>query len=247
MNKEVTFVLVEPQYGYNIGASYRAIKNMGYDRLILVNHHGFYDRRTREGAAGLAEELCKLKHYSSLESFFKEEGAGIRIGFTRREGRRRKVFSFESVLNEYTEDWKGKPIYLFFGNERSGLSADDLEMMNYRCSLPTYGEFKSLNLSQAVLLAAYLLQRDFFQKNIKDIECHDEPDIKALNFPKEALKGVLREMGYEITKDRKTIYSVLAEMILRGTPTDYELEIFHSVLQKSKRLLSQSKDNLIEK
>lgn len=247
MDREVTFVLVEPQYGYNIGASYRAIKNMGYDRLILVNHHGSYDRRTREGAAGLAEELCQLKHYSDLESFFKEEGAGIRIGFTRREGRRRKIFSFERVLREHTEDWSGRPIYLFFGNERSGLSADDLEMMNYRCSLPTPGEFKSLNLSQAVLLAAYLLQRDFFQKSIQDIESRDEKDIKALNFPREVLKDVLREMGYEITKDRKTIYAVLTEMILRGTPTDYELEIFHSVLQKTKRLLSQSKDDFIEK
>ncbi len=228
---------------------------MGYEHLILVDHHGFYDRRTREGAAGLAEELHTLQHYGDLESFFREQGAGIRIGFTRREGRRRRVFDFESIINKHknSENWKGQPLYLFFGNERSGLNADELEMMSYRCSLPTYGEFKSLNLSQAVLLAAYLLQRHFFQKNTipksVNLLCKQREKTlsKTLNFPREALKDVLREMGYEITKDRKTIYTVLTEMILRGAPTDYELEIFHSVLQKSKRLLSQNKDNFSEK
>jgi tRNA C32,U32 (ribose-2'-O)-methylase TrmJ len=51
----------------------------------------------------------------------------------------------------------GRSVRILFGNEKSGLSSDDLDRSDLCLRIPMAGEQPSINLAQAVQLVAYEL------------------------------------------------------------------------------------------
>ena len=52
MIKKIDVVLVRTEYASNVGATARAMANMGADRLILIDPQCDVDLKAREAAAG---------------------------------------------------------------------------------------------------------------------------------------------------------------------------------------------------
>ena len=66
------FILVEPSHPGNIGASARAIKNMGFNNLSLVKPKGFPDNEAFYRAKGAKDVLEKAKIFDDLASALKD-------------------------------------------------------------------------------------------------------------------------------------------------------------------------------
>lgn len=246
----VHVVLVRTIYDSNIGASSRAMANMGVDHLILVNPKTAVTFKAQQAAATGQAALQKRKEYSNWKDFHFHEPSGIRICFTARDGKGRQVRDFQETLNWLSQehpDFQNQPIevssvpiYLIFGPEDWGLSAEDLELTHFSCTIPTYGDNTSLNLGQAVLLALYIL-RSTWGGTQAALEGQQPPRNKEIQtaFPEESLRLWLQEMGFKDSNRRISTFSVMKRMLLQNVPNEKEIRILETVLFQGIRKLRE--------
>jgi tRNA/rRNA methyltransferase len=246
---EVRVVLVRTIYERNVGSTSRAMSNMGIDKLILVDPQCELTYEAQQAAATGQTGLQNRTTYKSWNEFLEKEPESIKICFTARDGKGRQVRDIDEVLHDIKE--KSPPfqlqsevpvvIHMIFGPEDWGLSADDLEIANFCACLPTFGQNWSLNLSQAALLAMYTLRKAWGGKRTP-LDGHAfrraTQGIEGIN-PDLTLKTWLQEMGFNLSKKRINVYTVLRRMLLQNTPTKKELVILETVLQQSIRKLRE--------
>jgi tRNA/rRNA methyltransferase len=247
---DIRVVLVRTIYDSNIGASSRAMANMGIENLILIDPKTDITLKAQQAAATAQSALQNRKVYNSWKDFFKSEAEGIRICFTARDGKGRQVQDFQSTLNWLKDEhplFKNKasettavPIYMIFGPEDWGLSAEDLELTHFACSIPTFGDNTSLNLAQAVLLALFILRSTWGgQRSQLEGQQPARANKGEQVFPEKALKTWIEEMGFDVDNRRINAFSVLRRMLLQNVPNTKELKILEIVLYQGIRKLRE--------
>ena len=254
---EIKVVLVRSIYPRNIGAVSRAMSNMGSENLILIAPQCEIDYEAQQAAATGQAGLQNRKVYSSWNDFYKSEPDGLRLSLTARDGRGRAVRALPELIEELPKITPQLllntdqiiPIYLIFGPEDWGLSAEDLELSHYCCSIPTYGENWSLNLAQAVLLALYILRQSWGGEKTKldGNQPVRETASREKIFPEETLRIWLEEMKFDLSKKKINAYTVLKRMLLQNTPTTKELRVLEIILQQSIRKLREYNELLKSK
>jgi tRNA/rRNA methyltransferase len=222
--------------------------NMGVTRLILIGRQCEITFAAQQAAATGQQALQKRIEYANWDEFYRNEPDGIRIGLTARDGRGRAVQELGKTLKWIAQEeprlqeLEGAPvpIYFIFGPEDWGLSADDLELMHFAASIPTYGDNTSLNLAQAVLLSLFILRENWGgQKAALEGEERSTRATTDSVFPEVTLQTWLTEMGFDLSKPKTNVYSVLKRMLLHNVPTQKELVILETVLQQSIRKLKE--------
>lgn len=152
--KNISVVLVNPMYPENIGSVARACANFGVEDLILVKPEDLTPLPMEAMAtkAGLPI-LEKMRIFDDLPSALKD--FQLVIGTTGRLGRRRLVeWTLKEITPEICAQSFTNRIAILFGNERLGLSNEDLFYCDMVLTIPTT-ERASLNLSQAVVIVLY--------------------------------------------------------------------------------------------
>lgn len=245
---DVNIVLVRTIYETNIGASARAMANMGGQRLILIDPKAEITIKAHQAAANGQRPLENRQVYSSWQEFYSNESEGLRISFTARDGKGRLVEDFATSLNYLKEHHpllKSDSndilqVYLIFGPEDWGLSAEDLDNTHYACSIPTFGETTSLNLAQAVLLGLFILRSCWGGERAKLEGQRASKYVRSEKpFPDFALKNWIQEMGFVIDNRQMNAYSVLKRMFLHSIPNAKELGILEVVLNQGVRKLRE--------
>lgn len=240
----IRVVLVRSLYESNIGATSRAMANMGVDRLILVGPQCEITFAAQQAAATGQAALESRTNYQDWTHFFNNEPDGIRIALTARDGRGRAVKDLESVLAwiakeepRFQEDSsEAVPVYLIFGPEDWGLSADDLALTHFCCSIPTFGDNTSLNLAQAALLALFIVRKTWGgTRAILEGENRGERANPTPVFPEKTLESWLLALGFDLSKPKTNVFLVLKRLLLHNVPTQKELVILETVLQQSLR------------
>lgn len=149
-------MLVEPEIADNIGATARAMKNMGLDDLRLVNPRSGWREKARIMAVGADPFLDQAKIYTNL----KEAVADTVwvIGTTRRQGGRRRAFlEFSDAIGKLREVSEKKTAAIVFGRESKGLLNEELQVCDWFTTIPTGHELASINLAQAVMIVCFSL------------------------------------------------------------------------------------------
>jgi TrmH family RNA methyltransferase len=158
VHRLVRFVLVTPHYPENVGATCRAMKTMGFLRLGLVRP----SRLAEPGhpmaikmAVKSGDVLSAAEVYDNVNEAI--VGSAIVVGTTAR----RAVSGIVSphALAEKAVEWsaQGKHLTLLFGNEKSGLTSEELSLCDFIVRVPIAAAQPSLNLAQAVQIVAYEL------------------------------------------------------------------------------------------
>lgn len=150
------FVLVETSRPGNIGAAARAIKNMGFSELVLVNPR-FSDAQQQEEAVAFAsganDVLASARIVGSIEE------ALIDCNYAAAVTARLREFSPPIIsprtLATRLNDEKSLRAAVVFGNERFGLPNEIVEKCNVLINIPANPEYSSLNLAQAIQVVAY--------------------------------------------------------------------------------------------
>ncbi len=135
--------------------------NMGCDDLRIVGRKEDFDEtqvRTLAVHAGRVWDSAK---------FFEPNVAGLReaiadcslaAGTTRRLGQKRKSWGMTPAQFAHLAKGHGTgTVGVVFGNERAGLTDEELDCCSLAVNIPTGKEFPSLNLSHAVQLLVYEL------------------------------------------------------------------------------------------
>lgn len=235
----IKIVLVRSEYASNIGMAARAGANMGASDLILIDPKCRLGIKARQGAAGAQELLKSHTTYKNWELFYKNEPDGIRIAFSRRGGKKRKVYQLIDVVKKVKKlKQNNKTVYLIFGPEDNGLDVDDLAYIHYTCCLPIYGSFGSLNLAQAVLLACYIVRQQMPPIEMPaQLTAENEAAFKDFYFPDSTIKEWLTAMGFDISARKSSAYLTLRRLFLMNHPTKHEFQVLEAILQQNIRKL----------
>ena len=151
----VIVVLFEPQNPINIGATVRAMKNMGVSRLRLVNAVE-YDAIRIEGIAhGTMDLIERIERFDDFDAAVAD--CIHVVGFTaRRRSAKLRLIDPKTAATELLDQAPEGPVAAVFGREDNGLPNQILDRVQATVTIPTTNH-ASLNLGQAVLLALYEL------------------------------------------------------------------------------------------
>ncbi|MDZ7738547.1 MAG: tRNA/rRNA methyltransferase [Bacteroidales bacterium] len=217
----ISFILVDSKVPENIGASARAIKTMGFRRLVLVRPCEYSSGPARWLAHGAADILDNAEVYDSLKEATAE--MDIIISTTARyrstKGEYTDIRDLGSLLQKkYTDNTN---IALVFGSEESGLSNDDMSLCDITSTISMVAPYPSLNLSQAVMIFAYTLND--IQTNKKE-EAEKLPGEHSLALLKS--KAELLLAGTDISQN-KALKGRIMERLSLAAGTD--IKLFHSI------------------
>ncbi len=154
----ITIVFKEPRFPENIGAAARAMHNMGFSRLVVVNPEKWDLKRinmmaTHE-AAKIVEQIRRVETLTEAVAT-----ANYVVGTTARLGRQRPVIQSPAALaNHLSPLSTHNEIALVFGPEDRGLTNEDLRLCHKLVTIPT-ADFASINLAQSVMIFCYELSK----------------------------------------------------------------------------------------
>src|SRR3954468_19335185 len=146
-------ILSEPQLGENIGACARAMANFGLCDLRLGKpRDGWPNEKAEAMAVGAAPLIAAARIHDSVAAAIGE--LRLVYAFTARDRAMAKpVLTPDEAARRLRQAASaGIKAGVLFGNERSGLSNDEVALADCVVTIPTDPGFSSLNLGQAVLL-----------------------------------------------------------------------------------------------
>jgi tRNA/rRNA methyltransferase len=154
------FILVEPSHPGNVGACARALKTMGFARLVLVRpkvEHVVLDPEAKAMASGADDVLACARVVDSLDQALTGVNWSIALSARGREYGP-PLLSPRIATQRLAGFAPSGEVALVFGNERVGLSNEDVARCNAIVHIPANSAYTSLNLAQAVQVMAYELR-----------------------------------------------------------------------------------------
>jgi len=154
-SRRVRFVLVEPSHPGNVGAAARAMKNLGFGRLVLVAPHCDPDGvEARRMAVDASDVLGDARVHDDLDAAL--AGTATVVGTSRRTGRQRRPhWRLDELGPEIARFADAGELAFVFGRESHGLSDTELDRCTHLAHFPSGEAYPSFNLAQSVLLTAY--------------------------------------------------------------------------------------------
>lgn len=214
----------------NIGASGRALKNLGFSQLELVRPGKFPSEEAGWFAHGAEDILGRARVHSELTAAL--HGKSVVIGTTRRPGKKRGlVYPVREAAKRIRDLSKHNRIALLFGREDRGLTNEETAACSFMIRIPAAPEHPSFNLAQAVLLIAYELSYgDHAVESAPAVISTEEFDTLF-----ERLKKIMGLAGYKAKGIRHTeehILTDLRRLITRTGITGREARMLHGIISQ---------------
>lgn len=147
-------VLVDTNHPGNIGASARAMKNMGLREMRLVRPKCFPHAEATARASGAGDILEQARVFSTLEEAIAD--CGLVVGTSARQRHLPwEIVEPRECAARIVADARAGNVAVVFGSERYGLTNDELARCNLLVTIPTSTEYSSLNIAMAVQVIAY--------------------------------------------------------------------------------------------
>ncbi|MCB1575178.1 MAG: RNA methyltransferase [Xanthomonadales bacterium] len=235
--QRVRFVLCNTSHPGNIGSAARAIRTMGFRRLSLVAPAHFPHIDAHVLAAGADDVLEAAGQFETLQAAIAD--CSLVLGAT---ARQRGVALPEYAPRETAARVleaaaDGREVALVFGNERSGLSNDEIKLCHAAVHIPADPSYSSLNLSQAVQVLAYELRMASLAGTPARTGNSDPPATTAeLEGFFEHLATALREIDFHKGRSERTIMQRLRRLFLRANPDQRELRVLRGILADVQRM-----------
>jgi tRNA/rRNA methyltransferase len=231
MKNKYGFILIKPQLGENIGACARALKNFGFNNLLITSpRDGWPNIKAKVTSVDAFDVLKKTKVLNNTNLAVNKFDIIFSFSARKRDINKKHISinSFSTILRKI----KGKKIGLMFGPEASGLSNYDLSFSNYVVQIPSSPKFKSLNLSHSVFLICYeLFKLNNFRllkqsKFVKKIGAKGKL-TQLLNLLKFNLE---KKNFFKPPEKKNSMITNINNLFYRMEPNDKELRILASLI-----------------
>lgn len=158
LSSRFVVVLDRPQDAVNIGAVVRAVKNMGFSQVRLVNPRPFAPFELARVAHHAEDVIAALRSYATLDAALADAVYVVGTAAVTHAGRplRRDM---ETLSRELVRRGQAGTVAILFGTEDDGLDSAALDRCHCILTLPTNPHYPALNLAQSVLLVLYELAK----------------------------------------------------------------------------------------
>ena len=225
--------IVDAKTSGNVGTIARAMKNFGFEDLLLVEPPDVGPESEAWGFAGQAredilpsaaeitfDELADTYHTVGFTAITNENGAShVRWPF------QEPADLADSLVDVETDT------ALVFGREDVGLTNEEMARLDRVCSIPAGAEYPVLNLGQAATIALYEL-RGLTGTESQLPEITDRADAERIEGLLDQFGALLDAIGYREVKRAKTA-RLWRRLIGRAHPTEREVTTLRGVLRRA--------------
>jgi len=158
IHRSVSFVLVRPHYPENVGACARALKTMGFSDLVLVKPSRLAVPE-HEMAFKMAVRSWDVLHAARRTETLEQavHGVDLVVATSSHRGISGVLTARQAAREIVRRSAGGERSAVLFGNEKTGLAAEELSGAGLCLRIPMVADQPSINLAQAVQLVAYEL------------------------------------------------------------------------------------------
>jgi TrmH family RNA methyltransferase len=233
--QSIRVVLISPRHPGNVGASARAMMNMGLRELVLVQPECAIDEQARAQAA---HGLPVLEATRVVESFDQATAGCIWVVATSARPRHladEPLTPWDAAARIVERTVQG-PVALVFGNERVGLSNEELERCHAVARIPVSEDCSSVNLAAAVQIMAYELRKAAVPEVKPVTTKRDHPNFAPPTSEQVErfythLERVLLRTGFLDPKNPGLLMRRLRRFFNRAQPDSNELAILRGILK----------------
>lgn len=241
------FVLVETSHPGNVGAAARALKTMGFSRLILVRPR-FRDVLQHPDAQAFASGALDVLENTRIVDSINEalNGCTQAAAVTSR----LREFSPQILTpRQFALGWRQNQApqqALVFGSERYGLPNEIVEQCDTLINIPANPEHASLNLAQAVQVLAYECRMAALDKtSIPQVKSHigfqgTPATVDQINGMFEHLEKALAVSGFLDPDNPKKLMPRLRRLFSRCHLETEEINILRGIANQMETLAKQA-------
>ncbi len=233
MLSRVRIVLCRPTHSGNIGAAARAMKTMGIADLRIVGGAAHRSPEALAMAANSREVLEHARLHASLAEALGDCVAAFAFSARPREWAPQLLDVRDAAIRAAALA-PGGAIALVFGNETAGLSNEEMFACQYLVRIPTSDEFHSLNLAQAVQVAAYELRMAAAHGQLPT-SAHPPATIEDLEGLYRHLEEAAQACGFYDPQDPKRLRERLRRIFSRASLEREEVNIIRGLLRALSR------------
>jgi tRNA (cytidine32/uridine32-2'-O)-methyltransferase len=244
----VCAVLVGTQHPGNIGAAARALKTMGFGRLVLVTPERFPHPEALALAAGADDLLASALRFDTLAEAVAD--CRLVLGCTARSRRiaLEELSPRAAAARSLAVARSGADVAVVFGRERTGLDNDELQLCHAAVHIPANPDYSSLNLAAAVQVLAYELRVMFSMDSASNVpavalaqpvdQARKEPPATHAELESffAQLADTLDAIDFHKGRTPETAMRKLRRIFLRAEPDARELRLLRGVLADAQRM-----------
>ena len=244
MNKNFTnlkVVLIEPSGPINVGSIARLCANFEVNELRIVSPQcDIFSIESKKMALKGKKYLDNCKIFSSLEQAISDcdlviaSSGRIDLGkdssFESPENIAKWILSFDQVDN----------IAILFGREDRGLSNSELLFAQKTFTIKTSEKYPSLNLSHAVSVFLYELNKGKIIKSKKDSKVLNLASSKQIYDSFLEIEDILIRIGYLSKDNSYAKISKFKKYIMKTKTSRHELNILRGIVHQINWFLNNS-------
>lgn len=222
---EFRVILVEPRYSFNLALIARTMTNFGYSDLCLVRPKEGLVKHAKFYSAKAASLLNVARVFPRLIDAL--EGVDLKVGTSAKLGRRSRFREFvrpEELAHISTQFHKTG---LVLGRESSGLTNEELAMMDFNTRIATNPSYPTLNVAISAAIMLYELSKAV-KLQPRDYELARPVQIEGFL---RAYSRLLDAFGFT---ERKvdTSKKAFSSLIKKASPSSKEVGLLASNMRK---------------
>ncbi len=222
-------------YGGNVGASARAMANMGLTDLRLVDPQYRNEREVTLMAKGAASILESMQRHDEIGAAVGDCTTVVACTARPRSWKAWKVLGPAQAAELLLERGEaGEATALMFGSEDRGLLQEELKWATHLCHIPTGPEHSSLNLSQAVLLLGWEVaqRKGGLKRRPTRYRSRQPVPMDQVQGATEQIAALLDRIEFFRGRNRDQSLATIRQALLRGELTDTEVHFLRGVVNK---------------
>ncbi|MFN8550137.1 MAG: TrmJ/YjtD family RNA methyltransferase [Candidatus Obscuribacterales bacterium] len=240
--QDIHFILVRPNFLGNIGAVARACMNFGFENLRLVQAPKNYkDAEARKMAVGAFEVLKRAENFETLSDALQD--MTYVIGTTAGQQRTQPLVSLSDSI-EKIETLNGNKLAIVLGDERNGLTNDEMSLCHILVRIETSCRFPSMNVAQAACIIAYELSRSCTLQSSAPSQSTQAAQKTTLPTGKDndelfkSLDKLLERIEFSRTFNKKVVAKEIRRFYHNANPTKRESKLLLGILHKLNQTLA---------
>lgn len=226
--KNCKIVLVRPRDPNNIGAAARAMKNFGFLDLTVVSPHPPIWQEA-VSAVNAQDVLAKARVAGTLAEAVADCTLVVGTADRTRVEPKRSIYTPSDLTRELHE--VDHRLALVFGQEKHGLTNDDLSHCHRLMSIPTQSDCPSMNLGQAVAVCCYELQREEPQQSLTRLAV-ETASLGTVEMTLRLSLDVLRRIDFIIPGNDEHLTRRLRNSFLHYQVSEDDLGIICNILRR---------------
>ncbi len=237
-------ILVEPNGPINVGSVARLCSNYEVEELRIVSPKcDIFSLEAKKMALKGQKYLDKCKIFDDLEKAIFD--CDLVLASSGRVDVSKDLFieSSEEIFNWILTFKIIRNLAIIFGREDRGLTNDELLLANKIFNIPTSRNNPSLNLSHAVSIVLYELNKTSKSNFKKDSEVFNLASSKQIHDSFVEIEELLLKVGYLLKHTSKAKIGKFKSYLHRANTSMHEMNVLRGIVHQINWFLKNSKRN----